>query len=81
MVRWVCGSCGSIYPIRFKLQEMLPAGPCPACGWSPSQSARPATVTVWVRLLEGEANGRRAGGEVALVGSDPYGAVGGEEHE
>jgi len=81
VVRWVCGSCGGIYPIRFKLQEVLPPGPCPVCGWSPSQPARPATVTVWARLFEDGANaGRRSVNDVAF-GPDPYGSVGGEEHE
>jgi hypothetical protein len=51
IVRWVCGSCGNLYPIRFKLQETVVGDPCPICGWRPPPSSRPASITVWAKLF------------------------------
>jgi len=50
VLRWVCGDCGSLSPLCFRLREALPFGACEICGWSPSPPAQPARVTVWVRL-------------------------------
>ena len=70
MIRWVCGGCENIYPIRFRLREPVADDPCPLCGWRPVPGARAATITVWVRLpLGAPPGGRRARGGPA--GDDP----------
>ncbi|MCA1692725.1 MAG: hypothetical protein LC733_11210 [Actinobacteria bacterium] len=67
MIRWVCGGCKNIYPIRFKLHERVVDDPCPMCSWKPAPEERAATITVWVRLPLGErARGNWAGRD------DPY---------
>lgn len=70
VVRWVCGGCGNLSPLRFKLREALPARACPICGWSPSPPAQPARITVWARLPPG-ATQRSPSLEPAMV-ADPY---------
>ncbi|MFN2506969.1 MAG: hypothetical protein ABR540_22615 [Acidimicrobiales bacterium] len=78
MVRWVCGRCESIYPIRFRLREPMPGEPCPICGWTPRSGTRPATLTVWVRVAPSVGlRGLRDLGDVAAAG-DPYDAEGEE---
>lgn len=51
IVRWVCGGCGNLFPMRFKLQEIVPGDPCPVCGWRSPLSSRPTSVTVWAKVF------------------------------
>jgi len=64
LVRWVCDGCGNLIPVRFRLREVLPADPCPVCGWAAPADDRPRTQTVWVRLFP------------AGPGADPYEGTG-----
>lgn len=71
MARWVCGGCQNLYPRRFRLRTVLPADPCPACGWTPSPGERTRTVTVWVRLFLDRAHPR----DPDDIMGDPYEVV------
>lgn len=50
VVRWVCGECNSLYPMRYKLREPIPDHPCPVCAWTPPEGKAPRRITVWVRM-------------------------------
>ncbi|MFN0091302.1 MAG: hypothetical protein ACKVWR_13700 [Acidimicrobiales bacterium] len=50
--RWVCedAECATLYPVALSRGRVLPAGPCPRCGWRPAPGRRPAQRSVWVRV-------------------------------
>lgn len=50
VVRWVCGRCSGLYPMRLTREAAMPAGPCPVCSWTPDEGTQPRRITVWVRV-------------------------------
>jgi hypothetical protein len=71
MIRWVCGHCKNLYPIRFRLRERISDDPCPVCGWNAPPRKAPGTVTVWVRVPPGGAARGFPGGRPSAEQSDP----------
>lgn len=57
VVRWECGACKSLYPIRFQLREPIIDDPCPVCRWTPPEGTAARRVTVWVRIPDQGAPG------------------------
>jgi hypothetical protein len=51
VVRWVCGRCKSLYPIRHRLTTEVLGDPCPICCWTSPEGTAPPRLTVWARVF------------------------------